>query len=546
MKLMIPNKHKSVNGVPDGKSVKLFDTTLRDGTQGENVSFSVEGKLQVAEKLDDFGIDYIEGGWPGSNPKDIEFFSRVRDKHFKHARIVAFGSTRHKSNPVEEDPNLRTILEAETPAVSIFGKTSVFHVETALNTTLETNLKMINDSIAYVKANGREVIYDAEHFFDGYKENPDYALQTILSAEKGGADVIVLCDTNGGSLPEEIAKITKAIKSKTKSELGIHVHNDSELAVANTITAVNNGATHVQGTINGYGERCGNANLCSIIPNLQFKLGYKCVDDSKINQLTGLSRYVSEIANLHHHNNYAYVGKSAFAHKGGIHVSAVMKNQQTYEHINPGKVGNRQRVIVSELSGKSNLLYKADELNIDLTKYKDKVPNIVEGLKLKEYQGYLYEAAEGSLELLVKKHTGEWKDFFELSGFRILIEKDQSGTHRSEATIRIKVDGRTEHIAAEGSGPVHALDKALRKALKEFYPNIEEMKLSDYKVRVLNNKDGTAAKVRVLIDFTAAGISWSTVGVSENIIEASWQALLDGCYYYLHKMEAPQEKISFV
>lgn len=515
------------------KEIAVFDTTLRDGTQGEKVSFSVEDKLRIARKLDTFGIDYIEGGWPGSNPKDVLFFEKAKKEQWRHAKIVAFGSTLRAGNRPEDDPNLRALVEAETPAISIFGKSWLLHVEKALRISPAENLKLIEQSVAYLKSQGREVIYDAEHYFDGYAGNPDYALQTLLAAERGGADILVLCDTNGGTLPTTLSSIIGATKALLSTPLGIHAHNDSEVAVANTLAAVDCGCVHVQGTINGYGERCGNANLCSIIPNLQLKKTYVCVPEESLDKLTSLSNFVSEVANLSHQNNLAFVGKSAFAHKGGVHVSAVMRDASTYEHIEPSRVGNQRRVLISDLSGRSNIFYKADELKVDLREHQDKVPGIVQELKKLENLGYQYEAAEGSFQLLVRRMIGDWHDFFKLEGFRIIIEKNGSDATRSEATIRLKVNGNIEHTAAEGSGPVHALDQALRKALAKFYPEIREMHLSDYKVRVLNEKEGTAAKVRVLIDSAANGDSWGTVGVSDNIIEASWQALMEGFTYFL-------------
>lgn len=519
----------------ENRQIKIFDTTLRDGTQGEQISLSVDDKLRIAHRLDEFGIHYIEGGWPGSNPKDFEFFQKANKRDFKHAKIVAFGSTRRANRKVEEDPNIKDLLEAKTPAISIFGKSWILHVERALKITPEENLKLIEESIRFLKSHGKEIIYDAEHYFDGYKDHSEYALKTLLVAEKAGADVLVLCDTNGGTLTPDLAKIVRETKNKVTAPLGIHAHNDSDLGVANTIVAVDEGCIHVQGTINGYGERCGNANLCSVIANLQLKRGYKCVSEENLSQLTALSYFVSEVANVSHPFNTPFVGKSAFAHKGGIHVSAVMKDSRTYEHILPEKVGNFQRVLVSDLSGRSNILYKADELQIDLNKHKEKIPQIVERLKHLENNGYQFEAAEGSFELLVRKMIGELSDFFELEGFRVLIEKNAAESPRSEATVRLKVDKETEHTASEGNGPVHALDQALRKALIKFFPEIQEMHLSDYKVRVLNAKDGTGAQVRVLIESYANGFTWSTVGVSENIIEASWQALMDSVLYYLMK-----------
>jgi 2-isopropylmalate synthase len=515
------------------KEIKILDTTLRDGSQGEQISFSVEDKLRITEKLDEFGIHYIEGGWPGSNPKDSLFFQKVKTKHFKHAKLVAFGSTQRIGHKAEDDPNLQSLLKSDTPAVSIFGKSWLLHVTKALKITPEQNLKIIEDSIRFLKANNKEVIYDAEHYFDGFNEDPDYAIQTLAVAENSGADVIVLCDTNGGTLPSDLVKIIQKTKGKLSVPLGIHAHNDSDVAVANTIAAVEAGCVHIQGTINGYGERCGNANLCSVIPNLQLKCDYNCVPEENLQKLTMLSHFIADIANLPQAFNHPYVGRSAFAHKGGIHVSAVMKDSRTYEHVNPEKVGNSQRVLVSELSGRSNVLYKANKLKMDLEKHRDKIPEIVEKLKELENEGYQFEAAEGSFELLLRKMTGEWKDFFKLGGIRVIVEKDESGVHWSEATVRLSVNGKKEHTAAEGDGPVNALDEALRKALIKFYPSIGKMKLTDYKVRVLNAEKATAAKVRVLIDSSSKDKSWGTVGVSENIIEASWQALTDSIAYYL-------------
>lgn len=517
------------------KKVKVFDTTLRDGTQAENISLSAEDKLHIAKKLDEFGVDYIEGGWPGSNPKDMQFFELAKKIKFKHAKICAFGSTKRAKFSVEDDPNIRALLDAETPAISIFGKTWLLHVEKALKISPEKNLELIRQSVEYLKKNGKEVIYDAEHFFDGYKDNTDYAIKTLKTAEAAGADLIALCDTNGGSLPSEVTEIVKAVKEQVSIPLGIHAHNDSGLAVANSIAAVQAGATQIQGTINGYGERCGNANLCEVIPNLQLKAGFPCIPEENMKLLTTLSHYVSEIANLAHPNMLPFTGKSAFAHKGGVHVSAVMKDSSSYEHMDPETVGNIRRVLVSDLSGQSNIRYKAEELNIDINKHQDKLPEIVHALKDKENQGYQYEAAEGSLKLLIRKITDEYQEFFTLKGFRILIEKDENGEVRSEATVRMDVDGEFEHSAAEGNGPVNALDMALRKALTKFYPKIKKMKLSDYKVRVLDAKEATGAKVRVLIDSTNTAGSWGTVGVSENIIEASWEALTESISYYLHK-----------
>lgn len=515
------------------KTIQIFDTTLRDGTQGEKVSFSAEDKMRIAERLDQFGVDYIEGGWPGSNPKDMAFFDKAKEHPFQHSKIVAFGSTCRGNLSPEEDANLQALIAAETPVVSIFGKSWLLHVEDALKITPEKNLEIIHDSIAFLKKHGKEVIYDAEHFFDGYKHNSEYAVETLLQAEKAGADVLALCDTNGGTMTDDISRIVSVVAGKVQTRLGIHAHNDSELAVANTLAAVEAGCSHVQGTINGYGERCGNANLCSVIPNLQIKQGYHCIPDSELANLSSLSRFVSEVANLTPDNKLPYVGRSAFAHKGGIHVSAVLKNEQTYEHVRPESIGNTRRVLVSDLSGKSNIHYKSEELGFDLKKSGETTPKIVQKLKELENSGYQFEAAEASFELLVKQMTDPWAEFFTLEGFRVIVEKNAAGDSRCEATIRINVNGNIEHSAAEGSGPVHALDQALRKALVKFYPDIAGIQLQDYKVRVLNGKDGTDAGVRVLIDSGVDTKSWGTVGVSQNIIDASWQALSDSFNYYL-------------
>ncbi len=517
------------------QQIQIFDTTLRDGTQGEKVAFSAEDKLRIAQRLDSLGIDYIEGGWPGSNPRDMEFFELAGQASFDHAKIVAFGSTCRAHNPPEEDRNLSLLVDAGTPAVAIFGKSWLLHVEKALQISAEENLTIIKDSVRYLKEHDKEVIYDAEHFFDGYKANPDYTLSTLKAAEDAGADILVLCDTNGGTLPHEVSEIVNEVRKQIDAPLGIHAHNDCELGVANALSAVQNGCVHVQGTINGYGERCGNTNLCSLIPNLQLKQDYRCIPTENLDQLTAVSHFVSEVANLNPDIRQPYVGRSAFAHKGGIHVSAVMKNEETYEHIRPQQVGNSRRVLVSDLSGKSNINYKAEQLGIELEKYGEKIPEIVQKLKQLENKGYQFEAAEASFELLAKKMTGAWEEFFTLEGFRIIAEKNISGNSRTEATLRIKVNDQVEHCAAEGNGPVHALDKALRKALIKFYPEISDMHLTDYKVRVLNEKDGTGADVRVLIDSAKRSDSWGTVGVSHNIIDASWQALTDSFSYYLAK-----------
>jgi 2-isopropylmalate synthase len=515
--------------------VLLYDTTLRDGAQWEGISLSVEDKLKIAAKLDEFQIDYIEGGWPGSNPKDIEFFRRVPELGLRHARVVAFGSTRRPHTRVEDDYNIRMLVEANTPAVALVSKSWDLHVTEALRTTLEENLAMIRDSVGYLAALGREVVYDAEHFFDAYKANPDYALETLRVAAAAGASVLVLCDTNGGSMPWEIEEITRAVAALGLGPLGIHTHNDTGNAVANALAAVRAGAVHVQGTINGYGERCGNADLCVLIPNLVLKLGIDCLPRELLARLTELSWYVSEVANVAPNAHQPYVGRSAFAHKGGIHVSAVMREARTYEHIDPALVGNERRVVVSELAGRSNLLFKARQFNLDLDERSPEWQRLLQLIKDLEYQGYQFEGAEASLELLMKKALGIYERLFELEGFRVTVEKRQDGRPHAEATIKVVVDGEHEHTAAEGDGPVHALDNALRKALLPFYPALRDIRLTDYKVRVLNAEDGTAAKVRVLIESADEDGRWSTVGVSENILEASWQALVDSIEYGLRR-----------
>ena len=515
--------------------VYLYDTTLRDGTQGEGISLSVDDKLKIAQKLDYLGVDYIEGGWPGSNPKDMEFFLRIKDIPLQHATIAAFSSTRKPKVKVEEDPNLRQLVESGVKACAIFGKSWDFHVYEALKTTLEENLAMISETVGFLKDKGMEVIYDAEHFFDGYMANPDYALNTIKAAAAAGADWVVLCDTNGGSLPQEVQEIVTRVVQEVHVPIGIHAHNDSELAVANSLLAVKAGARQVQGTINGFGERCGNANMCSIIPNLQLKADFQALPPEKLALLTEVSRYVYEIANVVPPNYQPFVGPSAFAHKGGIHVSALMKDSSTYEHIDPKLVGNKQRVLVSELSGLSNLRYKAEELAIQVDFDSPRTKAVIEEIKHLEHQGYQFEGAEASLELLLMKAGGEVEEIFELQSFKLMIEKHADHEVTSEAIIKLRIKGETVHTAAEGNGPVNALDNALRKAVEEFYPAIKSMQLSDYKVRVLEEKDGTEAKVRVLIESTNHLKNWSTVGVSGNIIEASWQALIDSMKYALLK-----------
>ena len=526
-------------------AVELFDTTLRDGSQGEKINFSVEDKLNIARRLDEFGMHFIEGGWPGSNPKDAVFFDRAKKEKWQFSKLTAFGSTRRADRSPETDDNLQMLLQAETPAISIFGKTWSLHATKALGVSLEENLELIYSSVAYLKSHGREVVYDAEHFFDGYKNNPDYALKTLRAAAQAGANVLVLCDTNGGSLPTEVYEIAQRVVSEFDCKIGIHAHNDGELAVANTLSAVRAGARHVQGTVNGFGERCGNANLISAIANLQLKLDFSCVRPESLQGLKDLSGYVYELANVATRDEAAFVGNSAFAHKGGVHVSAVMKDPVLYEHIHPETVGNSRRVLVSDLSGRSNVVYKMAELGLE-TAASNEVKEVVQQVKELEHNGYYFEAAEASFELLVERRRNKVPTFFSLTGLRINVERDAENEPRSEASIRVSVDGHIEHTAAEGDGPVNALDNAPRKALVRFFPDIALVKLVDYKVRVLaENGSGTASRVRVLIESQAGDERWSTMGVSENIIEASWQALVDSYTFFLYKkqhVEQPREE----
>ena len=514
----------------------IYDTTLRDGAQREAISFSVSDKLKITKRLDAFGIDYIEGGWPGSNPKDIEFFRKVRQLELKHSKISAFSSTRRAGIRIQDDLNIQALLAAETRVVTIFGKSWDFHVTDAIGTTLPENLAMIHDTVAYLKEKGREVIYDAEHFFDGYHFNPEYALATIKAAAAAGADIVVLCDTNGGLMPFTLQEVLRHVQADFKTKLGIHAHDDAGMAVANSIIAAGMGIHQIQGTINGYGERCGNANLCSIIPNLQLKLNTMVVEPEQLEELTCLSRFVAELANLSPQEQQPYIGDNAFAHKGGIHVDAVLKHAHTYEHIQPELVGNKRRILVSELSGKSNVLYKARENDIDLSKETPQTKAVLERLKELEYQGYQFEGAEASFELLIWKAFEVHQRLFDLIGVRTIVEKrGENGDIISEATVKVRIGNQEFLTAGEGNGPVHALDQALRKALEQVYPEIKHFCLVDYKVRVLDGKDGTGAGVRVLIETRdeRKKKSWGTVGVSPNIIEASWQALVDSVEYGL-------------
>lgn len=526
-------------------NVYVYDTTLRDGTQAEGISFSVTDKVRIAEELDHFGVHYIEGGWPGSNPRDMGFFEAMRGKKLKHAKLTAFGSTRRNSHTAEEDPNLLKLLESETPAVAIFGKSWLLHVHDVLRVSPDDNLRMIADSCRFLADQGREVVFDAEHFLDGYLDAPEYALSVLKTAAENGASSVVLCDTNGGRLPHEVAEITRVVRAALPAtvQVGIHCHNDSGCGVANSLAAVVAGATHVQGTINGFGERCGNADLCSVIPGLQLKMGLSCVPAESMVHLRELSRFVCDLANVRENIRQPYVGQSAFAHKGGMHVNAVAKNAKTFEHIEPETVGNRRRVLVSDLSGGSNILLKAEEHHISLDGKGEEVRQILEELKRLEAEGYEFESADASFKVLMDKLLKQHRDFFELDGFRVIIEKrGPNEPCLSEATIKVKVGGETEITAAEGDGPVNALDIALRKVLKRFYPQVEAMQLLDFKVRILDGAGGTAAKTRVLIESGDGKSTWGTVGVSENIIEASWEALLDSIQHFLIQTHAGENQ----
>ncbi len=518
--------------------VKIYDTTLRDGTQAEDISFLVEDKVRIAHKLDELGIHYIEGGWPGSNPKDVAFFKDIKKEKLSHAKIAAFGSTRRAKVTPDKDQNICTLVQAEPDAITIFGKTWDFHVREALRISLEENLELIFDSLQYLKAHAPEVFYDAEHFFDGYRANPEYAIKTLKAAEEAKVDCIILCDTNGGTMPFELTEIIKDVKKHIKTPLGIHAHNDSECAVANSLNAVSLGIVQVQGTINGFGERCGNANLCSIIPALQLKMKKECISGEQLKKLRELSRFVYELANFSPNKHQPYVGNSAFAHKGGVHVSAIQRHPETYEHLRPELVGNTTRVLISDLSGRANILAKAEEFNINLDSKDPVTLEILENIKEMENRGYQFEGAEASFELLMKRALGTHKKFFSVMGFRVIDEKRHED-HKmiSEATIMVKVGGKIEHTAAEGNGPVNALDNAIRKALEKFYPRLKEVKLLDYKVRVLPAGQGTASAIRVLIESGDKHNRWGTVGVSDNVIDASYQALIDCIEFKLHKDE---------
>jgi 2-isopropylmalate synthase len=520
-----------------------FDTTLRDGTQGESVSFSVDDKLVIAQKLDELGIDYIEGGWPGSNPKDKEFFERAKEVKLRHAKLTAFGATRFAKNPVGEDRNVLALLGAETPVVSIFGKSWELHTRRALGVTEEENLKLIGETVRFLKDHGREVVYDAEHFFDGYQANAAFALRTLEAAQKAGADVLVLCDTNGGTLTGRLTEIVAEVRKRFDGVLGIHTHNDCEVAVANAIAAVEQGCTHVQGCINGYGERCGNANLCSIIANLELKLGHTTIGPEKLTGLSTVARFIAELANLPLRGDQAFVGHSAFAHKGGVHVSAVLKDSSTYEHVSPEAVGNRQRVLVSDLSGRGNVLYKLKQHGLADRLSEDARRELLERIKDMEYQGYELEAAEGTFELLVREAMHPGLHFFDVEGYEVTTKSTGAVGSRSTATVNLRAQDGVHSATATGQGPVHALDLCLRKCLASLYPRISDVRLTDYKVRVLEPKKGTAARVRVLVEWSDHRKSWSTVGVSDNVIEASWFALVDAIRLELMRLTEQDDSV---
>lgn len=520
--------------------VAIYDTTLRDGTQREGISLSLADKLRVTELLDALGVAYIEGGWPGSNPKDAAYFDAVRDLRLQHARIAAFGSTCRKQSEPASDPNIRALVDAQTPVVTVVGKTSMLHVTDVLQTTPDENLRMIRESLAYLKSLGKEVIYDAEHFFDGLKLDLEYGMDTIRAAVEGGADCVTLCDTNGGTMPWEVDRFFRMVRGAFPDiPLGIHTHNDSELAVANSLAAVQAGAVQVQGTINGYGERCGNANLCSIIPDLELKMGIDCLPEGSLRHLAHVSRTVAEIANLAPDNHLAYVGKSAFAHKGGIHVAAIRRNVDSYQHINPELVGNEMRVLVSDLSGQGNVLSKAEEFGLDVSQ--GEAVKVLDEIKRLESQGYVFEGAEASVAIRLHRARPDYDPLFHLIDTMIIVEDRQGRGTVAEAMVKIEMDGRIVHTAAEGNGPVNALDLALRKALAEQYPEIDRFQLSDYKVRILDGKNGTGATTRVLIETTDGARRWSTVGAGQNIIRASWLALVDSVEYGLRVARALPE-----
>jgi 2-isopropylmalate synthase len=514
--------------------IKIYDTTLRDGMQAQGISFSVEDKLLIARRFDEFGMDYVEGGFPQSNPKETQFFEELARNPLKNAKLVAFGSTRRAGTKVQDDAGIRALLEAQAPTCTVVGKCWDLHVKDVLRCSNEENIAICADSVGYLVSKGKEVIFDAEHFFDGYQANPDYAIKVLAAAAQAGASCLVLCETNGGKLPHEVYDITSAVaRALPGVEIGIHCHNDTDCAVANSLAAVRAGSRHIQGTVNGMGERAGNANLCSIMPNLTLKMGMETVSTEKLKTLTELSRFVFEVANLAPAQRMPYVGESAFSHKGGLHIDALRKNQKTYEHIDPEAVGNTRKFLISELSGSSNVLDKLEKKK--LITDKETARKILQRIQDLENEGYQFEAAEASFDILIKKAFGSYKPCFELEKYHIDVERSPDGRMLTEASVRLKVDGKTEHVVSEGDGPVNALDGALRKALYPFYPNLKDMSLIDYKVRVVNAKAGTAARVRVVIESRDSDDLWGTVGVSENIIEASWIALVDSVEYKLLK-----------
>ena len=515
--------------------ITIYDTTLRDGSQTEGISFTVNDKVKIVEKLDKLGVHYIEGGWPGSNPKDRDFFELIKDKKLKNAAIAAFGSTRRAKVAAADDANLQELVKSQAPTLTIFGKSWDLHVTDVIRTTLEENLKMIYDSVEFLKKKKREVFYDAEHFFDGYKRNPEYAVRTITAAQDAGAACVILCDTNGGTLPEEVRRIVAEVTKKISTPLGIHTHNDLDLAVANSLAAIEMGCVQVQGTFNGLGERCGNADLGTIIGILHTKMNRKSIPDSKIKLLTETSYFISEVSNVKLADNHAFVGHSAFAHKGGVHIDAMLKNPLAYEHVDPQMVGNHRRFVTSELAGKMPIILKARQMNVDLDKQSPETQKLLKDLQLKEHHGYQFESADASFELFMKRSLKKYTPFFTLEGFKVSTEKRFDGKIFAEASVRLNVNGHEEFSAADGDGPVDALSRALRRALTKFYPNLEGMHLTDYKVRVLDSREGSAAKVRVLIESQDATDAWTTMGVDENIIQASWEALTDSVEYKLLK-----------
>lgn len=511
-----------------GERVEIYDTTLRDGSQREGLSLTVDDKLRIARRLDAFGVAFIEGGWPGSNPKDKAFFEQARDVEWQHARLTAFGSTRRANTAPEDDKSLVALVEAATPVTTVFGKSSVFHVKDVLRTTCDENLRIIEESCAWLRSHGKMVIYDAEHFFDGYAEDPAYAVETLLAAQRGGAHALVLCETNGGALPWVVQSVVASVRSRVDLTLGIHAHNDGECGVANSLAAVLAGARHVQGTINGYGERCGNANLCSIVPNLEIKLRASCLPDGKLRELGELARYVADVANLALDEHLPYVGRSAFAHKGGVHVAALRRHIDSYQHCDPERVGNAMRVVVSELSGRGNVLSKAEELGVDV----DDAAEVVDEIKQLEAKGFSYEAAEASVALMLARRAPDYVPLFEVLDYQALVAR-RGGESVIEATVKVKIGDRQFHTAAEGNGPVSALDAALRQALRPAYPDVANIHLADYKVRILDGDTGTAATTRVLVESRDEHRAFSTVGASTNIVEASFVAIVDGIEYGL-------------